>query len=223
MYQRDYILRMIEQMTSMIANVAGLRKEQKQKQAFELLDEMLGRFFRLNSKLLNTLSESDLISMMTVNGFLETEKLKMLAGLLKEEGEVFDSMEQPEEGYRRYLKALQLCLAVYETEPTRLPADLRLQMDEVLVSIKGFYLPAPVKKRLVPYFEASGRFASAEDMLYDLLEEGQSVTAEGKSFYERLLAKTDSELAAGNLPREEVVDGMEEWIVKTGEVLIHES
>ncbi|WJH34043.1 hypothetical protein N6H14_29450 [Paenibacillus sp. CC-CFT747] len=86
MYQRDYILRMIEQITTAIATISGLRKEQKQQQAFDLLEELLNRHFRLNSKLLTSLSERDIIGILQKDGVVESEKVLILAAMLKEEG-----------------------------------------------------------------------------------------------------------------------------------------
>jgi len=58
---------------------------------------------------------------------------------------------------------------------------------------------------------SGGKYARSEDRLFELAkrrpEEGLQV---GIPFYERLLKKTDQELERGNLPRNEVKEGLEE-------------
>jgi len=69
--------------------------------------------------------------------------------------------------------------------------------------------------RLLPYYERAGRYADAEDVLYELLTETRTLDAGefetgadvGAAFYGRLLARADAELGAGGLPREEVEEG----------------
>jgi len=53
-----------------------------------------------------------------------------------------------------------------------------------------------------------GRYAKAENALYAILDSHAGFADEGRRFYERLLTKSDEQLAAGNLPREEVLEGM---------------
>ena len=68
MFQRDYFMRMIEQMTEVLGQVLKLRREQKQVDALQLIDELLDQRFRLSSKLIRSLSDEDLMKVMTTNG-----------------------------------------------------------------------------------------------------------------------------------------------------------
>jgi hypothetical protein len=219
-YQRDYILRLIEQMAGMIGTVAGLRKQMKQGQALELVDELLGRFYRLNSKLLDTLSDKDILAMLSVNGFVETEKVLMLTKLMQEEGELRDSMERTDEGYRRYLKALQLALAV-SPEADGDSVDLcRERIAELTDKLKPYRLPAEVKSGLFVHFAKEGQYAKAEDQLFELLETDKEPVArerllqEGIRFYRNLLNKDDAELEQGGLPRNEVKESLAQLLEK---------
>ena len=57
--------------------------------------------------------------------------------------------------------------------------------------------------------------AAAEDILFRLIEfdaEDAAVTQVGIAFYETLRGKSDAELIAGNLPRDEVESGFQEWL-----------
>ena len=85
MYQRDYLMRLLEEMTTVLGRVMGMRQQNKITEALWEIDELLQRLFRLNGKLIGTLSPKDLIQMCTFNGVLETEKLQAIAVLLKEQ------------------------------------------------------------------------------------------------------------------------------------------
>jgi hypothetical protein len=65
---------------------------------------------------------------------------------------------------------------------------------------------------LFRYYESAGKYSKAEDVLFEALEDsgGADWVAAGQAFYERLAGKSDAELAAGNLPREELEESREE-------------
>lgn len=215
MFQRDYILRMIEQMTEMIGAISGLKKQHKQELAFDLIDDLLGRYFRMNSRLLNTLSEKDLLAMLTVGTYLDPERVMVLARLLREEADLYESMGKREESVARLLKSLQLTLAASEEE--RHPSEAMLsQTEELMDSLKGYRLPQAVALRLLLHYERAGLYGKAEDQLYEAWdtahdEEAQVLAVEaGRGLYQRLLALEDEVLQLGGLPRQEVTEGMAE-------------
>jgi hypothetical protein len=50
----------------------------------------------------------------------------------------------------------------------------------------------------------------AENVLFDILAATPEFSTEGLQFYRRLLTKSDEDLRAGNLPREEILEGIAE-------------
>ena len=88
MLRRDYLMRMVEDMTQMIAKVFALKQERKHTEALWELDDMLRRQFRLNSKLLRSLSASDIEQLFYNHGYLEADRLQGAARLLEEEAEI---------------------------------------------------------------------------------------------------------------------------------------
>ena len=62
---------------------------------------------------------------------------------------------------------------------------------------------------LVRFYELTGQFGRAEDALFDLLDRaGPEAEEFAHALYDRLLAKPDEELAAGNLPRSEILEAV---------------
>jgi hypothetical protein len=85
--------------------------------------------------------------------------------------------------------------------------------EHLLTELETIDLPRDTILRLFRYRAATGRFAEAENALFDLVERGlanSAVIDEGRAFYRRLLDLEDEQLAAGELPRDEVIDGMTE-------------
>ncbi|WP_409346961.1 DUF6483 family protein [Paenibacillus sp. MBLB4367] len=217
MYSRDYLVRMIEQMTQSLGQLMGLKVERKEAQALLTINELWGKWFRLNSRLAGSLSEKDLIAMLSVNGNIEPVPLQMAGVLLKEEGDFYELQGQRDESYRRRLKSLQLLLAASENGAEKEPIDGGVHIGELLAALRRYQLPAEACERLWRHFEKEGQFAKAEDLLHEWLESAAAAgdrelaseaEKQGISFYERLLAMDDDDLQAGSLPREEVLEGL---------------
>lgn len=217
MYSRDYLVRMIEQMTQTLGQLFGLKVERKEAQALLTINELWGKWFRLNSRLAGTLSEKDLISMLSVNGNVESVPLQMAAVLLKEEGDFFERQGHDDESYRRRVKSLQLFLAASENGADKEPIDGNAHIDDLLASLRRYQLPESVCERLWRHFEREGQFAKAEDLLFEWIDmhrlsvgdiHSADAVAQGVAFYERLLSNEDDALENGNLPRAEVLEGL---------------
>ncbi|OKP90688.1 DUF6483 family protein [Paenibacillus sp. P32E] len=211
MFRRDYIVRMIEDMTAMVAKVMTLKQEKKTTEALWEVDELLIRHFRLNSRLLNSLSVEDIIDMYLLGGVVESDKLQGVARLLKEEGEIYAAAGNQDAALFRAMRALHLFLYAdlhgAERELLQMPADI----DELLIETQAYRLPAKTERLLLTYLESIGRYAKAEDSLYRLWEQGENVAREGKELYDRLLLKSPEELELGGLPAQEVREGRDEW------------
>lgn len=106
------------------------------------------------------------------------------------------------------LKALDMYLASAAADLQE--PDLHEHIQAVRETLADVYLPVSSTWRLFEYEVQSGRFAGAEDLLFELLDrEGADpeVTRRGRRFYSDLEAATDAALEAGGLPRDEVIEG----------------
>jgi hypothetical protein len=210
-FRRDYIVRMIEDMTAMVAKVLTLKQERKTTEALWEVDELLNRHFRLNSRLLNSLSVEDLIDMFRLGGVIESDKLQGVARLLKEEGGIYAAAGNQDEALFRAMRALHLYLYADLHGADRKLLSMTADIDELLQEVQTYRIPAKTERLLLPYMEAHGRYSKAEDSLYRLMEQGEDVAAEGTALYERLLLKAPDDLEQGQLPLEEVKQGLQEW------------
>jgi hypothetical protein len=62
------------------------------------------------------------------------------------------------------------------------------------------------------YFELTGKYSQAENVLFDLVELNPvAARNEGIKFYERLQILSDEKLEAGNYSREEISQGQRDF------------
>lgn len=210
MFRKDYLLQMVEDMVEMVGKVFGLKQQKKYTEALWEIDDLLSKNFRLNSKLLNSLSVEDIIEMFRLGGGIEADKLQTIARLLQEEAGVYLDMEQKDEGLIRLMKSLHLYLYADLHGADHTMLKLPERVTELKEGIKGYRIPAKTDQLLLRYEEERGRYDEAENALYRLLDQQEITEEEGLAFYQRLLTKSDEELEAGGLPREEVQEGSEE-------------
>ncbi|GIP30435.1 hypothetical protein J23TS9_55650 [Paenibacillus sp. J23TS9] len=210
MFRKDYILQMVEDMVEMVGKVFGLKQQKKYAEALWEIDDLLSKNFRLNSKLLNSLSVEDMIDMFRLGGAIEADKLQSIARLLEEEGGVYLDMGHKDEGLTRLMKSLHLYLYADLHGADHSMLKLPERVTDLKEQLKGYRLPAKTDKLLLGYEEEQGHYDEAENALFRLLDQHEMTEEEGLTFYQRLLMRSDDELKAGGLPRAEVEEGVEE-------------
>lgn len=92
---------------------------------------------------------------------------------------------------------------------------IKIKMDKLIKLLDTeSYIPDELNEKLFQYYRIVGSYSRAEDLLYNMIdsstciEEKKRLTEEGILFYKNILNKTDEELEHGNLPRNEVLDGI---------------
>lgn len=210
MIRNDYIMKMIQQLVKALAVILKLKESGRHDDAMREIDGAMQRLCGLNSQLVNGLSEESLVSTLRGGATIDHGKALVLAELLTQEGDVYDTRGDENAAFARYYKALYLYLEVFAGEDEfRLP-DQTPKVDALVARLEDYVLPTPAMERLVTFYEREGDFAAAEDALDLLLEEDDTydTRATARAFYTRLLARTDEELAAGNFTRVEATDGL---------------
>jgi hypothetical protein len=219
MFERDYIMRMITSFTAVVAQLMGLRKEMKHEQVFVVVNETLEKYFRMNSKMIQSLSDTDLLNLLKNNDELDNEKAITIAYLLKAEGESHEAIGSIDESYKRYLTSLTLYLAAVENDAYVDVINFHFEIDDLLERLQIYELPTQYKLQIFDYFVKTEQYDAAENKLFELIEAEPAselstsldFTKKGLRFYERLLLKDDAELIAGGLPRNEVVEGLTQF------------
>jgi hypothetical protein len=201
MFQRDYVLRLIEQLAKTLGAVLTLKKARRFEEAEQVITGAAKNLVGLDIDTLLALPLDQIIALFSPAGSLDAGKCLVLAELLSEAGDVKGLRRDARTAYLSRERALGLLLEVTDREgPDRIPDPERYRSKI-----------ANLVRALIRHHESQGNFADAEDLLFDVLDARPAdvdLIPVGVEMYERLLERSDEELAAGKLPRDEVEEGL---------------
>jgi hypothetical protein len=211
MIEKDYIMRLIQQLVAFLAKILFNKSIKQYEQAFLHVDEALQQLLGLTLDDALTLPMAELERRLLGDEGEYAEKCFVLAELLREEGEIAElSKRQVFMILQSYERALTLYI-------TAARADERFNDSSQHNKIRN------LAKRLLedPAFDAdscpaffdyyfwNGEYAKAENVLFRLLQEGpKGLMEKGRAFYANLAEKSEELLQAGGLSRQEVEEGL---------------
>jgi hypothetical protein len=210
MIRQDYILRMIEQLQRVLVSIAALKEQRRWQDITGTLDEHFGQLVGASASEAVRLSDTELVARLLQgeNTQFVRDKTRFLIALFKEAGDAAAAQARKEESRVFYLRGLELLLGM---DSDRDPPDFIPGLAVFLGALADAPLPPRAQAMLMRHYEQSGAFGNAEDALFDLLEsqdDNAAVLDFGIAFYERLRSQSDAALVAGNLPRQELEDGL---------------
>lgn len=212
MINKDYILRLAEQIGYEISILIGLRKRNHHQDELIAIDNLLLKYTGLTSRFINSLSDELLLQSLSPLGKINVDTGLWIAALLKEEGTAYESLGNSNESYYRYTKSLYLLLELLYQEHVGADSPLYDDAEDLIQKLADYELPAHIQQKLFRYYEQRGMYARAENILFDLLEQHPSSTAlqQGQEFYQRLQKKSSTDLQLGNFSPEEVQEGLDQ-------------
>ncbi len=216
MVERDYILRLIKQMTEALAIVFKLERGGDYLEALRVIDSTYQQLLGLDAATIGNLPADALLSLIRSSGVgyqgqqAVAERLTVLANLLQAEGDIYQGLGKGDDSALRRLKALDIQLAILTAED---PSSSRAAdaVRTLLEHLAEYELSVRTKLQLWKHFEQFGDYARAEDWMYEAIEDEHApadIMQRAEAFYHRLLDQSDFELVHGNLPRPEVEAGL---------------
>ena len=210
MIEQDYFMRMVSMLASMLARILFL-KNQKDYPASLLEIQSTGRtLLGIDHTLIRQCTVPQLMSLLGTDPALAIPKAYILGRLLKEEAEIRAETGEEAEAGALMLKSLELLVDSWLQDGKALTDDHTHHIEELLARIEGSSVPPGLLEKIMTYHEATGHFDRAENVLFDILAARPDFARDGLEFYRRLLTKSDDDLRAGNLPRDEVMEGIAE-------------
>jgi len=224
--KEDYIMRIMRLMlpffASGIAEILGLKKRKQYDEASIVIQTTAEKILGMKMDLMVHLPYDHLLAMLRDDMPEGMVKCLVLAELLKETASIYEFRDKVNESYLAYAKAFNIFFQILFIKDSTalleyLPQE-ELQrrfesMAQVTEQLRSFQLSEEVLFKVMSYYEQVGTFSTVEDLIFeaiDAAEDPQNVIEQGLSFYKRLKLKTDAQLIAGNLPRDEVESGLKE-------------
>ena len=211
MFERDYILRLIEQLTQVLSKILFSKGAKNLDEAKELIRQAYPNMLGLDADMIRSMSDKEIIAFLKITGSTQYERCLMIAELLKEEAAIDELIEGEgsEQPVLIYFDSLSLFLEAFINKDELSTERFIKDMESVLEKVSGFQLPPEIAEKLSRYYENSGRYADAEDLLFELAESGNPYYLQkAEEFYLRLMEKPEDELKQGNLPKDEVLEGL---------------
>jgi hypothetical protein len=213
MLRQDYIIRQIEQLVRFVARLLRLLKQESEQQAGDEIDSGLRNLSGLSLELIKTLSLRGLLDMMRSGDKIDVFRSLAVAELLYIHGEVSRRRGDDRAALTARVKALTLYMEALISFRHPALAEPETRAQELIGLLGDIELPRETMIRVCRYYLTIGRFADAEDVLFEMIEAGtggSATVAEGIAMLEGLLDRSDSELEAGNLPRDEVEEALQQ-------------
>lgn len=193
-----------------LSRILFFKETKKYTEAIAEIDSAASTILGLNMEMIERIPPSALKDVLGSDPALLRSRLYAAGVLLKEKGEVLELQENWDDSAELYVKSLAFFIEeMPDLKDPESEKEIR-SIDFVIDKVSDFELPVGLKRRLVGYFENTGRYDKAENTIFEIIDEDGSYLGEGISFYERLLLKSEEELEDGRLPRNEVEESLAE-------------
>jgi tetratricopeptide (TPR) repeat protein len=153
MTQKDYILRIAENVGRALAQIIYDKEIQDYQGALSLIDELCKQTVGAGAGFIHAISEETLLAMLTLLGILNVEKALLIATLLQAEGDIYEEQGNPDAAYESYLKALNLLLEIVLRDDHLHDLRVSPQVEDILGKLEAYELPLDTRRLLSQYHE----------------------------------------------------------------------
>jgi tetratricopeptide (TPR) repeat protein len=205
-------MRQIEQVGQMLAHILGLAKGGRGDEALGMFDEAYKPLIGVGSRVVATLDDGQLVDLLTSGSNPDMRRVAMALELLKAEADLYAGAGQAGEAAVRYRRAVALAGCLAARSERLLDRDLA---GDLLKRAGELELAPGQRLAVARVLEALGRYADAEDALFELIDEDPDdpePVDEAIAFCQRLRPLEPEQLAAGGLTPAEVNDTLAELL-----------
>ena len=211
MLSKDYIMRMVEQIVRAMAKIAQIQDSGDFQAAQGLLDQACREHLGLELALVQGQPVAILLSLFTVDGQLDPGKCIVAGELSVQIAAQAQQKNQTSQAEVARLRALEFYMMGYRVLPEKERHLYAVKIVDLLAQLPEQVFAAPELLSFVAVYEAARNYDRAEDLLFELAEEGVDGAVDfGLRLYQELLRRKDDDLEQGGLPREEVEQGLQE-------------
>jgi tetratricopeptide (TPR) repeat protein len=212
LYQRDYLMRQIEMVGVVLARILRIARDGRPGEALGLFEEAYQPLLGVSARVVSTLSDEQLLSLLTSGSMPDLRRVATVLELLKVEADLHEQTGSHAAAAARYRRALALAGFLAARSEALLDAAIAADLAGRAAAME---LPAAQRLQLARVLEAVGRYADAEDALFEAIDAdpGDAGPVEAAiAFCQRLLALDPERLTAGGLPVDEVKASLAELL-----------
>jgi len=210
MLQRDYLMKMTQMLATVLTKVLFNKENKNYMEAEKDIESAAKTLVGLDLNLIKILNVEDVLKLMKTSDVYAGRCL-ISAELLKEYGDILGEKERINESIDIYIKSLWLYLETILTRELPEPEAYYDRINFMIKSLTSTDTDTDLKIKIFEYFEFSGQYSKAEDVLFELMDsDTDGIKEKALKFYERLQKKTDEDLEKGNFSHGEVEDSIEE-------------
>src|SRR5579864_1257947 len=148
MTQKDYILRVAEDVGRALAQIIYHEEIQDYQGALSLIDELFKQTVGAGSSFIHAISEETVLTMLTLLGILDVEKALLIATLLKAEGDIYEDQGNPDAAYFSYLKSVNLFLEIVLRDDNLHDLRCSSEIEDLLGKLEAYELPLNTRRLL---------------------------------------------------------------------------
>jgi hypothetical protein len=168
LFSVDYIIRMIRMATAAMVQIIGLKKGGQYRQALQAIDQALEEVLGLKADLIRAMDDESLLSALTQQDHLDTDRLLLLADLFFEETDILAMQDKPAASQASALRALNFYLdVVLDWGPERI-SEKYAKIEQLVDSLGENTLPPQTCFALYFYYVQVGELSSARRVLEKL-------------------------------------------------------
>jgi tetratricopeptide (TPR) repeat protein len=149
MPQKDYILRVAEDVGRALAQIIYHQDMRDYQGALSLIDEVFKQTIGAGSGFIHAISEETLLAMLTLLGVLNVEKALLIAKLLKAEGDIYEDQGNADAAYESYLTSLNLFLEIVLRDDHLHDLRVSLEIEDLLGKLDAYELPPNTRRHLL--------------------------------------------------------------------------
>ncbi len=205
MLTEDHLIRMINLALAALARIVGLRTAGQYEAARFLIEQTLEQLFGLKAYMLRSMDDASFLALLRGQEGVDPARGRVVADLLQVEGDVYLDEKNRPEAMTSYRRALALYLEIGLSEEADLGPELAIRMADLLKRLPLTELDEATLFNLAQFAEQVGALGQAERALLELADRAHwsdEIRQECIGFYERALARPESELAHGNVDRQ---------------------
>ena len=177
--------------------------------ALTVIDREMRGLVGLDLMTIDTLSFDNIIELINREREYNADRYLALGEIIRLRGNLENDVNNK---ITYYIKAMRAYFFVYKDDEALMDKYIE-GVREVVNYISEYELSLDENIILLKGYEMLGEYDKAEDILFSILKKSdgaREIIKEGNDFYNRLKEKEDVLLEKGNLPREEVEDGLKQ-------------